>query len=341
VNDARAHARQRILIVDDDPPSGQHLEQALRQAGYGEVLAVAEPDLVLPAFTGHRPDLVLLGLRAQHLAGLEVLQQIRARLRRTEFLPVAVLIDEGEPAVKERLLDAQINDIFVRPLDTADLVLRVRSLLQLRRAHAQLHGSVRATKARLRRAWIEMSERLALMAEFSMSVDGSAPARIGVLAAQIADRMGLPPAEVRLIRYAAPLHDVGMIGLPQILANNGLLSLEELDALKTHTTAGATLLSGSESPILRLAEDIALFHHEHWDGSGYTMGLSGEAVPLVARIVAVADTFDAMTRDRSYQAARTADEAADWIAAQAGRKFDPAVVEAFQQVRVTSELPLL
>jgi putative two-component system response regulator len=341
VKNARAHARQRILIAEANAPSGQHLEQALRQAGYEEVLAVAEPELVLPAFTGQRPDLVLLGLGAHHPAGLEVLRQIRARVRRTEFLPVAVLIDDAQAAVKERLLDAQVDDVFVRPLDSADLVLRVRSLLQLRRAHAQLHGSVRATKARLRRAWIEMSERLALMAEFRMSVDGTAPARIGVLAAHIADRMGLLPAEVRLIRYAAPLHDVGMIGLPQILANNGLLSLEELDALKTHTTAGAALLAGSKSPIMRLAEDIALFHHEHWDGSGYTMGLSGEAIPLVARIVAVADTFDAMTRDRSYQAARPADEAAEWIEAQSGRKFDPAVVEAFQHVRVTSELPLL
>jgi putative two-component system response regulator len=341
VNNANAPAAPRILIVEDDPSSSEQLEQSLRLAGYTEILAIAEPGLVLPGFTRHRPDLVLFGLDAPHLYRLDVLRQIQPRIPQTEFLPIAALVEDGPAGMKQRVLDAGVNDVLVKPFDDVDIVLRVRNLLQLRRVHMELHGTVRQTKVRLRRAWIEMSERLALMAEYRMSVGGSAPARIGILAAQIADHMGLSQADVRLIRHAAPLHDVGMIGLPQILANDGLLSLEELDALKTHTSVGAKMLAGSGSPILRLAEDIALFHHEHWDGSGYTLGLSGESIPLVARIVAVADTFDAMTRDRSYQAARSADEAAAWIEAQAGRKFDPTVVEAFHQARVASELPLL
>lgn len=340
MNHVKPVTASRILIVEEDPMSLQALDRALREAGYTDVHGIADPALAMSSFREREPDLLLLGVGAPRLDGLGVLRRIKPHPP-TPFLPVAALIDDGSAAVRQRVLEAGVNDLFVKPFDTAELMLRIRNLLQLRRMDLERHGAVRQTKVRLRRAWVEMSERLALMAEYRVSEEGSAPARIGILAAQIADQLGLAAAEVRLIRHAAPLHDVGMIGLPQILANDGLLSLEELDALKTHTSVGARMLAGSQSPILRLAEVIALHHHENWDGSGYPIGLSGESIPLVARIVAVADTFDAMTRDRTYQAARSADEAAAWIATQSGRKFDPAVVEAFDQVRSVTELPLL
>jgi putative two-component system response regulator len=147
--------------------------------------------------------------------------------------------------------------------------------------------------------------------------------------------------QIELIRYAAPLHDIGMVGMPEILVKPGSLSLEELDQLKTHTSIGSRVFSGSRSPILRMAEEIALYHHENWDGTGYTPGLAGESIPLPARIVAVVDTFFAMTKDRPYQKARSVDEALTWIAEQSGRKFDPAVVRAFQSVYPRISLPLL
>lgn len=341
MNQVKSVDTPRILIVEDDPASMEALDAILREAGYAAVHGITDPALALSFFRTHEPDLLLFGLAGPRPDGLDVLCEIRRYIPPSRFLPVAALVDDGSAEARQRVLEAGVDDLFVKPFDPMEVALRIRNLLRLRGMDLRRHGTIRQAKVRLRRAWVEMSERLALMAEYRGSEAGSAPARIGILAAQIADRLGLPAAEVRLIRHAAPLHDVGMIGLPQILANDGLLSLEELDALKTHTSVGARMLADSRSPILRLAQLIALHHHENWDGSGYPMGLSGESIPLVARIVAVADTFDAMTRDRSYQAARSADEAAGWIAAQSGRKFDPSVVEAFVQVCTVSELPLL
>jgi putative two-component system response regulator len=192
----------------------------------------------------------------------------------------------------------------------------------------------------LRETQIEMAERLARVAE-SRDMDASLPTQFGMLSAGIAEELGMSDEQVDLIRYAAPLHDIGMVGMPEILVKPDSLSLEELDLLKTHTSIGSRVFSGSRSPILRMAEEIALYHHENWDGTGYTPGLSGDSIPLAARIVAVVDTFFAMTRDRPYQEARTVDAALTWIHEQSGRKFDPAVVKAFQQVYPRVSLPLL
>jgi putative two-component system response regulator len=140
--------------------------------------------------------------------------------------------------------------------------------------------------------------------------------------------MGLPDEEVHLIRHAAPLHDIGKIGIPDaILQKPGKLTDEEFEEMKCHTTIGVAILSGSRSRVLQLAEEIALYHHERWDGDGY-MGLAGDAIPLAARIVTVADTFDAITHGRPYRQAVSADEALIEIHLESGKQFDPKVVRA-------------
>jgi putative two-component system response regulator len=152
------------------------------------------------------------------------------------------------------------------------------------------------------------------------------------MAALLAKKIGLPDAQVSLIRRAAPLHDVGKIGIPDsILLKLGKLTPDEFALVKTHTTIGARILSGSRFPILRLAEEIAFNHHERWDGEGYA-GIAGEAIPLAGRIVAVADVFDALTQQRPYKAAWPVGEAIAEIARQRGRQFDPALTDAFLQV---------
>jgi putative two-component system response regulator len=334
-------ATARILIIEDDAAIVRLLERILRQAGYTHLRSVDDSRLALPAYREHEPDLLLLDLHMPYLDGLSVLRQIQPRVAPSEFLPVVFLTGDESASAKQQALSVGASDFLTKPFDAAEVVLRIGNLLRLRRAHAELYRLVDEARSRLRRAHLEMAERLALLAEFRDTLDASVPAQVGILAAQIAEEMGLPEEEVTVLRHAAPLHDVGMIALPQILAKDGLLTLEEIDALKTHTSIGARILAGSESPILRLAEEIALYHHENWDGTGYTPGLSGEAIPLVARIVAVADTFDAMTRERTYQAAHSVEDAAAWIESQAGQKFDPKVVEAFKRVRQASELPLL
>jgi putative two-component system response regulator len=179
-------------------------------------------------------------------------------------------------------------------------------------------------------AQVEILERLALAAEYRDDDTGEHTRRVGKTAAAIAATIGLAADEVELLRRAAPLHDVGKIAIPDaILRKPGRLTGEEFEEIKQHTVKGAAMLAGRGFPLLDLAERIALTHHERWDGHGYPHGLAGEAIPLAGRIVAVADVFDALTHERVYKEAWPVEQALEEIRTQAGRQFDPDVVEAF------------
>ena len=180
---------------------------------------------------------------------------------------------------------------------------------------------------------IEMLARLAAAAEFRDDRTGQHTRRVGDLSVTIAQHLGLPDSEIELIRLAAPLHDLGKIAIPDaILGKPGKLTVEEFDQMKTHTTIGAQMLAGSAFALLEMAEQIALTHHEKWDGSGYPSGLAGESIPIVGRIVAVADVFDALTHSRPYKPAWSIPDAVAEITSQAGRHFDPQVLEAFRRL---------
>jgi HD-GYP domain-containing protein (c-di-GMP phosphodiesterase class II) len=179
--------------------------------------------------------------------------------------------------------------------------------------------------------------RLALAAEYRDDETQQHAWRIGRSAVLIATELGVPDEEVELLGRAAPLHDIGKIGMPDaILLKPEKLSPAEFEQSKSHTTIGAGILSGSDSPLLRLAEQIALTHHEHWNGGGYPRGLSGERIPLAGRIVAIADVFDALTHDRPYKPAWSVEEAVAEIVSQSGRQFEPRVVDAFLQLEHSS-----
>jgi putative two-component system response regulator len=176
----------------------------------------------------------------------------------------------------------------------------------------------------------ETLERLARAAEFRDDDTQQHAERIGLLAAMVGAELGLSAERVDDLRRAAPLHDVGKLAVPDaILLKPGRLDAGEFAIMRRHTTAGARILAGSSSPVLRLAEQIALTHHERWDGGGYPRGLGGERIPLAGRIVAVVDVFDALTHERPYKSAWPVTRALDEIAAGAGTQFDPQVVEAF------------
>ncbi len=191
---------------------------------------------------------------------------------------------------------------------------------------------MRERTAALEETQIEILERLALAAEYRDDETGEHIKRVGRTAAEIAKVLGWSEEEVELIRRAAPLHDVGKIAISDtILLKPGKLTPEEFERMKLHTTLGAKMLSGGRFPLLQLAEQIALTHHERWDGSGY-IGLQGEAIPIAGRIVAVADVFDALTSVRPYKNAWSTSDAIDEIRRQNGKQFDPRVVEAFLKV---------
>lgn len=195
-----------------------------------------------------------------------------------------------------------------------------------------LEHRVKARTADLEEAQLEILERLALAAEFRDDETGQHTQRVGRTAAILARALDLPSEQVKLIQGGAPLHDMGKLGIPdEILRKPGKLTAQEFEIMKTHTTIGAQILSGSRFPILQMAEEIALTHHERWDGTGYA-GLAGERIPLSGRIVAIADVFDALTNDRVYRKAMPLEEALAEIELQRGQHFDPEMVDAFLQI---------
>ena len=188
-------------------------------------------------------------------------------------------------------------------------------------------------------ARLEALSRLALASEYRDDATGEHTQRVGRTSAAIARMLGLPDGQVALIRHAAPLHDVGKIGLrDSILLKKGRLTEEEREEMQTHVSIGRSILSGSHAPLLKMAEEIAWTHHERWDGKGYLTGLTGDEIPLSGRIVAVADVFDALTHDRPYKEAWPIDQAVTQIVAESGTHFDPLVVDAFRALDKTELL---
>jgi putative two-component system response regulator len=210
---------------------------------------------------------------------------------------------------------------------THDIAARVR----LRDA---LEERIREGNLALFRSRAETLKALALAAEYRDYDTAKHTERVGESAALLAAGMGLPESQISLIREAAPLHDVGKIGIPdEILLKPGRLNAAEFDAIKQHTILGARLLAGSRGEILQFGEQIAQTHHERWDGLGYPCGLAGEGIPIAGRIVAVADSFDAMTHERPYRHACPIEEALTEMTRCSGTQFDPRVTDAFLRLR--------
>lgn len=323
----------RILIIDDDAAKIVRLETALRRGGVVDIATAGDARRALPSYRQFRPDVVLLDIEMPQLDGFTVIQQLLSRLSEREFLPIIITTSNLTPEARRRALELGAKDFLPEPFEPGELALRVRNLAQVRDLHEQLEARVRARTAQLQAAEVEVAKRLAFAAELRDYPDGSHPSRVGRMSAAIAAELGLAEPEVELIRLAAPLHDIGKLCIPDaVLLKPGSLSADELTIIKTHTTQGAKILTGTQSEILQLAEEIALYHHENWDGSGYTPGLAGEAIPISGRIVTVADVFDALLHKRAYKPAWKPGDAISYIESQRGKKFDPSIVDAFRRV---------
>ncbi len=233
-------------------------------------------------------------------------------------LPLAGLVAERKVADQKA-----IAEFYNATWTTKDLHL------QLQHQNTLLEYRVRERTKELEEAYVEMLDRLAVAAEFRDDGTGQHTRRVGQLSAILAQNLGLPADQVELIRRAAPLHDVGKIGIPDhILLKPGALGPDEFEVMKTHVTVGGRILSGGRFALLKLAEEIAMTHHERWNGTGYPRGMQGEAIPLPGRIAAVADAFDAMLSARPYRDALPMEQAVNIIKDGAGAHFDPRVVDA-------------
>ncbi|HEX7118015.1 MAG TPA: HD domain-containing phosphohydrolase [Longimicrobiales bacterium] len=327
----------KIVVVDDDPAMIRLLGRILSRAGYANVRSTTDPHEAIELCAGGAADLVILDLHMPDVDGFTVLERIGRQTPADTYVPVLVVTGDVSPCTRQRALSGGAKDFLTKPFDAPEVLLRVRNLLETRHIHCQLlrqnellEEAVRQRTIELDEARVEILERLAKAAEYRDDETRRHTERVGIYAARLARALGLDEDVVQTIRRAAPLHDLGKIGIPdQILLKPGALTPEEAAVMRTHTTIGAEILSGSRVPTLGMAAAIALCHHEHWDGSGYPRGLAGEAIPLPARIVAVADFYDALAHDRPYRHAWPIPEIMDELRRQAGRQFDPRVVEAF------------
>jgi putative two-component system response regulator len=334
--------QSRILIVDDQDANVRLLQRILNQAGYTNLGSTTDSRQVLALFMSVTPDIVLLDLTMPYVNGFEVMEQLRPLIRSDDYLPILVLTADVTDEVKLRALSAGAKDFLTKPFNNVEVLLRIENLLNtrllnlaLREQNHVLDDRVRSRTLSLEEAQVEILERLAAAAEYRDDATGKHAQRVGEVSGMIAQALDLPAAEVELIRQAAPLHDVGKIGIPDsILLKPGRLTAGEFEIMKSHTTIGAKMLANGRSDLTQMAERIALMHHERWDGTGYPGACRGEEIPLVGRIVAAADVFDALTHERPYKTAWPVKDALAEIQRQSGRQFDPKVAEAFLSLRV-------
>ena len=330
--------RARILIVDDEASNVELLRRILEPAGYEHVHDTRDPRTVVHLLEELDPDLLLLDLLMPGMDGHEVLAAVKDATPDDTYLPVLVLTSDNTRDAKRRALSAGARDYLTKPLSPSEVRARVRNLLETRMLHQELRANNAQLELRVRERTMELEDarlqtlsRLARAAEYRDDATGQHTRRVGRGAALVAEALGWSPEDVEMIRLAAPLHDVGKIGIPDgILLNDGPLTPTEFEVMKTHCSIGADILSGTDVPLLSMAAAIALSHHERWDGLGYPAGLEGEEIPLPGRIVAVVDTFDALTHPRPYKEAWSTSDALEDIARGSGGRFDPTVVEAFR-----------
>jgi putative two-component system response regulator len=329
----------RILIADDMADNVWMLQALLTQSGYEHVYATTEPRDVIPMYGELQPDIVLLDVHMPGMDGLTLIRELRRANPDGAFLPIVMLTGDLSSKIKREALEAGASDFISKPFDATEVLLRVRNLLSLRQLHARLRDENLTLEARVKErtdalaaSRLEVLERLAMATEARDDLTGEHTRRVGVLAGELAQIIGLSSEQVELIRRAAPVHDIGKIAIPDsVLHKQGALNAAETAVMRTHTTIGASILAGGDNGLVIAAERIAASHHERWDGLGYPFRLKGDAIPIEGRITAVADFFDALTHDRPYRLAVPREFVLLDIERGAGTQFDPVVAAAMRQ----------
>jgi len=286
--------------------------------------------------TRHIADLVLVDYMMPEMNGIELAKRLRA-LPGYEHVPIMMVTAHDDRKVRYDALDAGVTDFLIKPVDARECMARCRNLLTLRRQQLALEDKRRLLEGMVEEATREVRDReketlmrLARAGEFRDEETGYHLVRMARYSRLIADTIGLEREEAETIELAAPLHDIGKIGIPdQILLKKDKLDGVEWDTMRSHPLIGHEILKGSASKYVRMGSLIALGHHEKYDGSGYPNGLVSDHIALCARVVAVADVYDALTSARPYKKAWSSEEAFEFLRQQRGRHFDPHLVDAF------------
>jgi putative two-component system response regulator len=359
----------RIMIVDDEVVNVRVVHKQLERLGYQNLIRTTDSTQVLQQLRQKQPDLLLLDVMMPEVSGFAILEAMQSDddLR---SIPVLVLTAMSDRKTRVTALELGANDFLEKPIDQAELAPRVRNALMIRACQKQLRScaddlrtAVRERTRQLSRSRLEVVHCLARAAEFRDDDTGQHVVRVGHFAKLIAHHAGLPQPFVDMIGFAAQLHDVGKIGIPDsILQKPGPLTDEEFDFMRRHCDMGNRVLSASHvsdrvlfgkddvevngsaspeetwgSPVSGMAASIAMTHHEKWDGSGYPNGLSGKDIPIEGRITAIADVFDALSSKRPYKDAYPIERCFEILREGRGKHFDPELLDVFLSRRADIE----
>ena len=335
-----------ILIVDDQPQNIELLEAYLVPQGY-DIVTAATGEEALGKLNDNPIDLILLDVQMPGMNGFEVTRSIRQN-NSHRLLPVILVTSLRETEDRVKGIEAGCDDFISKPVEKMELLARVRSLLKVK-AYNDLMANYRneleaevAQKTeelthafkRIKTSSLETIYRLSMAAEYKGGDTGEHIKRMSLYCAAIARGMGLDESIIETILYAAPMHDLGKIGIPdRILMKEARLDPAEWDIMKQHTVIGAKILKGSDAEFIRMGETIARSHHEKWDGSGYPTGLKGSNIPIAGRIAAVADVFDTLISTQPYKGPFSVEKSLAIIKEGRGNQFDPDVVDAFFAVQ--------
>ena len=326
-----------VIIIDEDSTSRAILDKVVRGIQKNILVKAFSAPLEAMKWIRHnQPDLIIFDFMLSGINGIEMVQQLR-QMPALEGVPIIVVTSQEERSIRYQVLDSGATDFIAKPIEPYECRVRCRNMLSLRlqqkiimnRANFLEYRIAEATR-KVRESEQETLARLARAGEYRDQETGSHIIRMASYSRLIAESLGLPQDNCELIEAAAPMHDIGKIGIPDnILLKPGKLELEEFNVMKSHPEVGYQILSNSPSKYLNLGAEIALGHHEKFDGSGYPYGKAGDEIPLAARIVAVADVYDALTSQRPYKKAWSNGDALAYLYANKGRHFDPECVDAF------------
>jgi putative two-component system response regulator len=328
----------KILAIDDNILNLQILKKILSNAGFVNITTTTDPTRAVALYKELQPELILLDLNMPKMDGFAVMVQLSI-LNPDDYLPILVLTAEDEN-IRFKALQSGAKDFLHKPYEHMDVLLRSRNIIevrllynQIRNQNTSLEDQVNDRIKEIRDTRLDVIQRLAIAAELRDAGTGKHIYRMSRYCQLLALAIGFTKEQAELILTTSPLHDIGKIAIPDtILLKPAALEPREFEIIKTHTTLGAQMLTGSDSVFLKMAETIAFTHHEKWDGSGYPRGIRGEDIPLIGRICAVADVFDALSSPRPYKKAWDFDKTMEEIRKSKGTHFDPKLVDAFESI---------
>ncbi|MDH5654746.1 MAG: response regulator [Spirochaetia bacterium] len=336
----------KILVVDDEATNVRLLEKMLAAVGYEHVLSTQDPREVENMLRKDNSDLILLDINMPYMDGYQVMDHLNT-LEDLDIPPILVLTAQGSKEYRQRALDGGARDYITKPFDMDELTSRVRNLLEVHLAQKMIKEQnkildqkveerthqLQIAQDKLHDSRLQIVRRLGRAAEYRDNETGLHIIRMSKISALLGASAGLNEYECDLLLNASPMHDIGKIGIPDnVLLKPGKLTKEEFEVIQSHPQIGANILAEDESDLLKMAHDIALTHHEKWDGSGYPAGLKGEEIPLSGRIAALADVYDALTSRRPYKEPWPVEKAVEYIKENSGKHFDPSLVEKFLEL---------